>query len=191
MRIFKNLNLNLTEDFIFALKFTLKEEGVDLEDESITGEVNDPNDRGGYTKYGISSKAHPDRNIKDSNLEQAIEWYYTDYWVPFQGWEHPRYLAAVLFDTGVHCGVSSVNKWLQQAIHEQRPETYPKSEIDGIIGKNTIKELKLCNTNVTAQLVISRRLARFAYLAHKDKSQLRYMEGWTNRVSRLMKLSIK
>ncbi len=49
-------------NFEGALKFTLSWKG---------GLVNDPNDPGGETKYGISKRAYPELDIANLTLEQA------------------------------------------------------------------------------------------------------------------------
>ena len=42
--------------------------------------VDDPNDKGGLTKYGISSRSHPDLDIQGLTLVQATTIYRTEYW---------------------------------------------------------------------------------------------------------------
>ena len=54
-----------------AINHTLELEG---------GYVNDPNDSGGQTKYGISKKAYPDLDIPNLTIAQAMEIYRKDYW---------------------------------------------------------------------------------------------------------------
>lgn len=73
--------------FLHALSFIRAREG---------GYVNDPTDKGGETKYGISDKrdgladgktdvdgdGKPDTRIKDLTEEQAGQIYFRDYWYP-------------------------------------------------------------------------------------------------------------
>ena len=73
--------------FLHALSFIRAREG---------GYVNDPTDKGGKTKYGISDKrdgladgktdvdgdGKPDTRIKDLTEEQAGQIYFRDYWYP-------------------------------------------------------------------------------------------------------------
>lgn len=40
----------------------------------------DPNDKGGFTKWGISQKYHPDINVPKLTREEAIEIYRKEYW---------------------------------------------------------------------------------------------------------------
>lgn len=46
------------------------------------GYVNDPNDPGGETKFGISKRAHPTVDIANLTRDGAIEIYWTEYWSP-------------------------------------------------------------------------------------------------------------
>ena len=42
--------------------------------------VDDPHDKGGKTKFGISQKAYPNLNITALSLEDAKKIYFKDYW---------------------------------------------------------------------------------------------------------------
>ena len=59
--------------FYQEIKHVLKREG---------GYVNDPDDPGGETKYGISKRAHPDVDIASLTPESAAEIYKDYYWLP-------------------------------------------------------------------------------------------------------------
>ena len=59
--------------FYIEIENVIKHEG---------GYVNDPSDPGGETKYGISKKAYPKVDIKNLTLDDAIEIYKDDYWLP-------------------------------------------------------------------------------------------------------------
>ena len=58
------------------------EEIIDKVIEHEGGYVNDPDDPGGETKYGIAKKSNPDVDIKNLTIEQAKEIYWDKYWVP-------------------------------------------------------------------------------------------------------------
>lgn len=59
-------------DFNTAINIVLKHEG---------GYVNNPNDPGGETKYGISKAQYPNVDIKNLSLDAAKRIYYEDYWL--------------------------------------------------------------------------------------------------------------
>jgi len=93
-------------NFRKALKFVLDHEG---------GYVNDKDDPGGETKWGIAKRYHPELDIKMLLPEQAARIYADEYWVPSgcDGIAHPY--STVVFDTAVNCGVSRAVMWLKQA----------------------------------------------------------------------------
>jgi lysozyme family protein len=84
------------EDFDRCVDIVIRLEGGDM----ITA------DSGGVTKWGISTKAHPDLNVRNLTLEQAKEIYRKEYWnacgAEFLTW--PMNLA--VFDCAVNQGVS-------------------------------------------------------------------------------------
>lgn len=88
---------NRISDFDMAIEFTLSWE---------KGYVNNPNDPGGETKYGISKRAYPHLDIKSLTLEQAKEIYRSDYWVVAGCHKMGRVEALVVFDVSVVSGVS-------------------------------------------------------------------------------------
>lgn len=70
------------------------------------GYINDLQDPGGETKFGISKRAYPNIDIKDITLEQARDIYLRDYWVA-AGCEHfsDDAMAILVFDCAVNQGV--------------------------------------------------------------------------------------
>ena len=97
--------------FAQALSFTLQREG---------GYVNDADDPGGETRYGISKRAYPHLNIRDLTLETAARIYRHDYW-DLPGFNRVALVAPQvairLFDLGVNCGPTTAAKMLQRAIN--------------------------------------------------------------------------
>ena len=59
------------EAFAKAIAFTLQREG---------GHVNDPDDPGGETNFGLSKRAYPYLDIAGLTLDQATHIYRRDYW---------------------------------------------------------------------------------------------------------------
>lgn len=96
--------------FAQALKFVLEREG---------GYVNDSQDPGGETKFGISKRSYPNVDIRNLTPELAGTIYANDYWGP-AGCEHlTPGMAVVVFDSAVNVGVRRAVEWLQ---------TYPDAE---------------------------------------------------------------
>lgn len=59
--------------FLKCIDIVLRNEG---------GYVNHSSDPGGETNMGIAKKFYPNIDIKNLTKEQAIDIYYTDYWLP-------------------------------------------------------------------------------------------------------------
>ena len=89
-----------------ALHFTLKHEG---------GYVNDPDDPGGETNYGISKRAHPNEDIRNLKMDRVTKIYENDYWIPAGCEALPLCEAVAVFDTAVNCGVSRAKRWLRES----------------------------------------------------------------------------
>jgi hypothetical protein len=89
-----------------SLEFTLKWEG---------GYVDDKDDPGGETKWGISKRAYPFEDIKNLTPERASELYYRDYWTQAGCGNIPFPLSAAVFDTAVNLGVKRAKDFLREA----------------------------------------------------------------------------
>lgn len=110
-----------------ALKFTLKWEG---------GYVNDPDDPGGETKWGISKRANPSVDIKNLTMEQAAEIYRVKYWEPAGCPALGMAEASAVFDTAVNCGVERAKKWLRDS-----------QDVEEFLGKRRMHYYKLIDDN--------------------------------------------
>jgi hypothetical protein len=87
------------EAFEKAFELILRHEG---------GYVNDVDDPGGETKFGISARAHPDVNIKSLLEADAKQIYWEEYWLKYPQFgqiSNPDY-AAKVFDIGINIGPS-------------------------------------------------------------------------------------
>jgi lysozyme family protein len=157
------------DTFERAVLFVLKHEG---------GYVNDVNDPGGETNFGISKRAYPDLDIKNLTKEDAKAIYRRDYWDKIKGDKIGGELAFVLLDSAVNCGVKRTSIWLQMAI---KSLSQTKINIDGKIGKNTLLALNGCERSKVILQVISLRLKHYVSLGNK-----RFLGGWVNRVAELI-----
>lgn len=69
------------------------------------GYVNDPDDPGGETKYGISKRANPDVDIPSLTEDKARELYRERYWNAIKADQLPGPLREMAFDAAVNQGV--------------------------------------------------------------------------------------
>lgn len=89
-----------------AVTFTIKHEG---------GYVDNSNDPGGETNYGISKREYPNLDIKNLSVADAITIYKRDYWDAnnLDSISNPLSIAA--FDSIVQHGAGVVKNWLRQS----------------------------------------------------------------------------
>ena len=112
------------------IKSVLKHEG---------GYVNDPDDAGGETNFGIAKRWYPNVDIKNLTIEQAKKIYHTDYWRPSKCDEVPPQLRHIYFDMCVNFGRSGAVKVLQQAANSKNKD---KIDVDGGMGPATLKAIQ-------------------------------------------------
>lgn len=137
------------------------------------GYVNDPNDPGGETKFGISKRAYPNTDIANLTIGDAKALYLRDYWLPLNADDLPEGVAVELFDMAVNMGVKTAIKVLQKALG---------TEPDGIIGPQT--RAAIMNAD---QAKLLRRLYAHRLITYTSMSLWHlYGAGWTNRVANNM-----
>lgn len=79
------------------------------------GYVNDPDDRGGETKYGISKKANPDVDIASLTIDAAKSIYKSRYWDAIGADGLPADMRELAFDAAVNHGVGWTKSALKKA----------------------------------------------------------------------------
>jgi hypothetical protein len=101
-----------------ALEFALQWEG---------GFVNDPDDPGGATNYGVTLRTLRDAgydidgdgdvdvdDIRNLDLGTVAKIYREKYWNVINADSLDNSLAIAAFDTAINCGAGRVNRWLNQ-----------------------------------------------------------------------------
>ncbi len=107
------------------------------------GYVNNPNDPGGETNYGISKRQYPELDIKNLTKENAVRIYRTDYWEAIRAEEMPAKLRLAYFDCAVNQGTARAVLILQRVV---------RVKMDKIPGPVTIG---VANRHEPRDLVIS------------------------------------
>jgi lysozyme family protein len=110
--------------FETAVNATLQYEG---------GYVNDPNDPGGETNFGISKKAYPNLDIKALTIDDAKTIYKRDYWDKLNLDSIPEGISSCVFDSTVNQGTKEATILLQRAAGVKD---------DGVIGPMTLAAVK-------------------------------------------------
>ncbi|QBH96801.1 peptidoglycan-binding protein [Limnobaculum zhutongyuii] len=156
--------------FIHALDYLLRAEG---------GYVNDPADRGGETKYGISKRAYPHLNIAALTEEQATDIYYRDYWLKAKCDQLPPGISLMVFDGIVQHGSTTAIQQLQRA---------PGVTDDGIIGQRTLisANTTMVSVRFICQRILTQRSRTYARIVANNPSQAKFISGWFNRLDSLM-----
>ncbi|WP_035606011.1 glycoside hydrolase family 108 protein [Edwardsiella tarda] len=167
--------------FQHALTFVLSKEG---------GYVNDPTDKGGETKFGISDKrdgladgktdvsgdGKPDTAIKYLTKDQAGLIYLRDYWNPACCSDWPDGISLFVFDSAVQHGVKNAIKQLQAAVGVTA---------DGIIGPKTKQAVIGADPEWLLTRCFLRRARYYADIIKSNSSQGKYLNGWFNRLDEL------
>lgn len=120
------------------------------------GYVNNQNDLGGETNYGITKPVairHQkglcgnfgwDCDMHNLSKEMAFYIYEKDYWKSIRLDDIHSIMPLVaekLFDIGVNIGVTRAGKWLQEIINALGNNKFPDLVVDGKIGQKTIDAL--------------------------------------------------
>lgn len=136
-----------------------------------------PNDTGGVTNFGISSRANPDIDVATLTREEAVEIYWDRYWVG-QGYDLlPLQVAIKTFDLGVNMGRARAVTCLQQALRACGTIV----DVDGVLGPQTAAAtLGVCELAVMAALR-SEAAGQYRLILLRDPSQMSFTVGWMKR----------
>ena len=137
------------------------------------GYVNDPDDAGGETKYGIAKRWYPSVDIKNLTKEQAKKIYHTDYWRRGKCDEVPPKLRHIYFDMCVNQGRGRAVKILQQTANAKGANL----KVDGGMGPMTIAAVK----NVELERVRAYRIKYYADLVTRKPDLEKFYFGWFRR----------
>lgn len=80
------------------------------------GLVNNPNDPGGLTNWGISQRSYPDIDIRNLTRDGAKAIYLRDFWNRVNADRLPDGVAFQLFDFAVNSGIETSVRYLQRAL---------------------------------------------------------------------------
>lgn len=163
--------------------------------------TNNPLDRGGPTKFGITLKtlqgispgAGP-RQVQRLTEDDARRIYY-DLYVVRPGFVHVAammpVLGAKLVDAGVNVGPERATRWLQTALNAfnrsyRTPPDYPEVSVDGDLGPATLGALHTFAAlrgfaraeRVLVRAVNTQQGVHYLNLGARSPSQEAFMLGW-------------
>ena len=154
-------------DFNTAVQKTLTHEG---------GYVNNPADRGGPTKYGITQADMSGVNIENITTDMAAKYYEEHYWKNLYSQINDQLLAEKLFDMGVLFGVGTAVKLLQLSMQNQITVVS-----DGQFGDQT-----LADVNQQTGLLPGYKTMLIQHvmnILNNNPSQSVFVNGWVNRIN--------
>jgi lysozyme family protein len=139
-----------TDAFQAAVEFVLNEEGASS---------NLPDDPGGLTKWGISSRLYPEVLDPKFSRDDAVAIYRRDYWLRCKCDQMPAGIGLLVLNSAVNQGQQTAIKILQRSL---------LLKADGIVGPESLAALrtfspaKLIDEFATHQLLDYSQDKRFA-----------------------------
>lgn len=142
------------------------------------GYVNDPQDPGGETNWGITKRTAMANgytgNMKTMTRQQAYEIYRRAFWLRYNCEQMPDAVAYQFFDAAVNHGFGNASRMLQRAVGVLD---------DGIIGKYSLEAINRNPISDTLMVLNGERLNFYTRLKNFD----RFGKGWVNRVAQNLK----
>jgi len=185
--LFSISNAANDENFKAAIENLFRQEG---------GYVNDPQDKGGATKYGISlnflkslgkrgdinnDNVVNENDIKIIDKNTAIEIYKKEFWDKY-GFHriNNEIIAETLFDFSVNMGSKSAIKLIQKALNLHDSKQLSKE--NGVLDDQTIFLINI--SNPLKLMLFFRAVVSWHYIqiTEKDSSQKKFIYGWLKRV---------
>lgn len=161
------------------------------------GYVNNKNDAGGETNFGIT-KAVAVANgysgsMKDLSLDFAKKIYKNEYWDKLKlDQVRNQEVAEILFDVAVNAGVGRAAEFMQKMINYM---TKSNIEIDRKIGNITIGKINEIDTSKEAELatMLLATLQGAHYITCCDKREANedFLLGWLRRYRKNLQKSLK
>lgn len=140
------------------------------------GYVNDPDDPGGETKWGISKRSYPDLNIASLTRQQAIALYNLDFWIPARIAALPDSVAYQALDFAVNSGIQPAIMALQRAAG---------AAPDGYVGPITIAAIQRKSSHDLLVLYLAERLEYMTNLRNWPHAG----RGWARRIAKNLRYS--
>lgn len=167
-------------NFDEALTFVLANEG---------GLVDNPNDHGGRTNFGISNallknlKGDYPADAKDLTFSQARDIYYKEFWLkaPFTSLWNQR-ITNYIFDCCVLHGIGTGIEIAQRAVWGVLGYQFVKD--DGVLGNKTLAAIQQAGFLLMYAIQVE-RAAYCRLLCVKDPEQKEFLNGWLKRCFRI------
>ena len=150
------------------------------------GFVDNPEDRGGPTKYGVTVKSlsawrgHPCTRTDVLDLEEGeARAILSEIYVARPNFDkiNDAEVRNLVVDWGVNSGPTNAIRALQCATDQQA---------DGVLGPNSIAAVNRVEPRKLFNQILAARLAFIGKLISRDPSQSVFAEGWMNRLAEFL-----
>lgn len=132
------------------------------------GYVNNPNDPGGETQWGIAKRSYPNVDIANLTKDAAKEIYRRDFWDPLG--DTPASIKFQVFDFAVNSGIQTAIRKLQAAIGVAD---------DGHWGPMSAAKLASLNPSAVLMRFVAQRIRFWTSLSTWPT----FGKGWANRAA--------
>jgi len=156
-------------EFSRAINTILKNEG---------GYVNNPNDPGGETNYGISKRSFPDVDIRNLTQEKAIAIYRASYWgkYPLLDQLDSQEVATKVFDLMVNMGGPAAIKIFQQSINDASLACVVGT--DGRFGPGTVQHANELDPDRLLNAIRTNAARFYCDIVKRKPSQNEFLRTW-------------
>lgn len=160
------------------------------------GYVNDKDDPGGPTKWGITLKTYSRYLKRPATIEELVampvehakEIYITEYWNPLSLHSLDKIVLAVcIFNSGVLYGTGTAALMTQRALNNLGASV----KVDGLLGLQTMKILNVIREDDFLKMFHRLLLERIETLIFNNPKLEKFRRGWTIRAHNLLALADK
>lgn len=139
-----------------------------------------PQDKGGKTKFGISSTSHPGVDLDSLTLEQARQIYYDNYWSRFGIYRLASKpdVAIKVMDMAVNMGGRKAIMILQRAL---RSCGHKNVADDGVLGDETTRAFEMADEACLLVGLRSESAGYYRGIVGMAPNQAIFLKGWLNR----------
>jgi lysozyme family protein len=159
-------------DFALAIPIVLLHEG---------GYVNDPDDPGGETKYGICKRSYPHVDIAQLTIEGAKAIYERDFWTPLLlSQVHSQLVATKVLDSAVLIGPRRAVKFLQRAVQNAGGGIVL---VDGTMGPKTLAAVNSSSPDLLLAAYKQLLVTYYEGLVETVPTDEKFLKGWLARAN--------
>jgi lysozyme family protein len=160
------------------------------------GLVDDPADKGGRTNLGVT-QGTLDRarggipslpqKVDDLTVPDALLIYRKLYWEPSRCEDMPEPVDLLVFDASINCGVGGAGLQLQRALNTMGAHLKEDGAIGPATLNATIEAWESQPWRFLGALIVE-RTRWHNHIVSRNKSQIKFLNGWISRIVRNAKL---